>query len=101
MTEFNDTSFDERVAANVNLFNEQRNSVPPHNVAASAAFAAARYTVWATAAQMASGSDLAARRQEALDTFANGYRQMLEEHLDDFIANYNTYFQPQPGVITR
>ncbi len=99
----NDPEFFNRYSESLNLFNKQMqdSGLPGHNIAASAAYAAARYAIWATANTTISPGDLETRRQHAIDTFTQGYRDMLEEHFNDFVANYNSYYQHKPGAITR
>lgn len=99
----NDPEFYNRYSEALNLFNKQMQdtSYPAHHIAASAAYAAARYAIWATANTTLSVGDLETRRQHAIDTFTQGYRDMLEEHFNEFVRNYNEYYQHKPGVITR
>ncbi len=96
-------AFSKRYNDNVALFNAQmqESGLPPHVIAASAAYATARFSVWATATSTLTATELESRRQYAIDTFLDGFRQMLNEHFDDFTQNYSTHFQHKPGVVTR
>ncbi|MFT4076538.1 MAG: DUF3144 domain-containing protein [Asticcacaulis sp.] len=97
----NDPEFKNRSNAVIDFFNEQmqKSGLPPHFTAASGAYAAARFAVWAAARNTVSVDELKTRRQHVIDTFAEGHRQMLEEHFDEYVNNYDQYFQQKPGVI--
>ena len=95
-------AFFERSKAVVDLLNDQKNvGVREIEVAASAAHGAARYSTWAFANTTLTVRELEARKAQAIEQFTNGYREMLEEHFADYIANYSTYYPGTPGAFTR
>lgn len=86
-----DDTFYDRADAHIDLSNEQLEDAGPGKVSASMMYATARFNAWITAHGHESAEDLAAARQETVDYFVDQYRQMLEEHLDDYQANYGRY----------
>jgi hypothetical protein len=40
---------------------------------------------------------MAAQRQETIDYFVAGFRQMLEGNLDAYIRNFDAYMRPDAG----
>ncbi len=101
MADLPDPEFYTRSTAVIDLCNSQLTNVPEDRVAASAAYAAARFSVWATANKALTSKELEGVRQQALDTFTAGYRQMLEYHFDDYVKNYNTYYAAVPRTVIR
>ncbi len=97
-----DPKFDRRVESIIQLCNAQLAGEPQANmVAASAAFAAARFGVWVTANMTQTAPEFAAMRQEAVARMTEGFRQMLEQHYDEVVQNYDGYLSATPGVVTR
>ncbi len=97
-----DPKFDRRVEANIQLYNAQMAGEPQANmVAASAAFAAARFGVWVTANMTMTQPEFVAMRKDTVAAMTEGFRQMLEQHYDEVAQNYDTYLPPKPGVATR
>ncbi len=56
-------------------------------------YATARFNAWLTACGHSGEATLAAAKQETLDYFVAQYRLMLEENLDDYIANFASYMK--------
>lgn len=69
--------------ANVQLSNEIRSKV-----SASTLYAAARFNAFVSATSYANGEQMAKDVTEISDYFVEQYRKMLNEHLEDYVANF-------------
>lgn len=88
-----DEGFYERADAHIELSNQQLAEATRGRVSASMMFALARFNAWITACGFESPEAMQAARDETLDYFADQYRQMLGNNLDDYIANFEQYMQ--------
>lgn len=87
-----DEAFFQRADAHIKLSNEQISKDVSHGkVSASMLYAAARFNAWVSATGYLSRTEMAKGRAETLEYFCKEYRKMLEENLDDYIANYEKY----------
>lgn len=87
-----DPAFYDRADAHIQLSNAQFDQAKePGIVSASMLYATARFNVWLTARGFESGDQLRQAGEETLDYFCEQYRLMLEEHLDDYAANFDSY----------
>jgi PPE-repeat protein len=92
-----DDDFYARADAHIHLSNDQLASHPGRGrVSASMMYATARFNAWLTACGQSSETSMAAAKQETLDYFVDQYRLMLEENLDDYIANFASYMKVEP-----
>ena len=97
-----DPKFDRRVESIIQLCNAQLAGEPQANmVAASAAFAAARFGVWVTANMSMTAPEFLAMRKDTVAAMTEGFRQMLEQHYDEVAQNYDSYLNQPAGVVTR
>ncbi|HEX5005487.1 MAG TPA: DUF3144 domain-containing protein [Hyphomonadaceae bacterium] len=94
MTEQLDDAFYQRADAHIHLANDQAAGAPHEMVNASLLFSAARFSAFVSARGFASGESMAAKRQETVDYFVSGFRQMLEGNLDAYIGNFDAYMRP-------
>jgi hypothetical protein len=92
-----DDAFYQRADAHIHLANDQAGEAPHEMVNASLLFAAARFSAFTSARDFASGESMAAQRQETIDYFVAGFRQMLEGNLDAYIKNFDAYMKPDAG----
>lgn len=86
-----DDRFYERADAHINLSNSQLIDIGGGKVSASMLYATARFNAWVSACGFQSGEQMAEARDETIDYFVEQYRLMLEENMDDYIANFNRY----------
>jgi Protein of unknown function (DUF3144) len=86
-----DPEFFQRADAHINLSNDQLATVSRGEVNASMMFGMARFNAWMAASTYGSSELLAARRQETLNYFVNQFRIMLEDNLDDYIRNFESF----------
>ncbi len=90
-----DNEFYERADAHIHLSNDQINErATLGKVSASNMYATARFNAWVSACGWNNGKEMAASKQETLDYFANEFRKMLEENLDDYTENFDSYMSP-------
>jgi hypothetical protein len=90
-----DDEFYERADVHIHLSNSQiSEKVGIGKVSASNMYATARFNAWVSACGWHSGKDMAEAKQETLEYFVTEYRKMLEENLDDYIANFESYMRP-------
>jgi len=88
--------FWQRVDAVVNVANDQCDAATANEVAASTLFAAARFNAFLLAKGTGNADSMKGEREEALEYFMAQFRGMMSANLDDFIANFDTYIQPDP-----
>lgn len=93
MVKDTDPDFFKRADAVIDLANGQLADVSRGKVSASCMFAMARFNAWVSACGFESGEEMKAARQEMVDYFTAQYRAMLEENLDEYIANFATYMR--------
>jgi len=86
-----DDGFYKRADAHIFLSNNQLKDAPLGNVSASMMYGLARFNACVSASGFQSGEQMSAAREEAIKYFMGQYRQMLEEHLDDYIANFDKF----------
>jgi len=93
MTEDTDEKFFNRADAHINLANAQLADMARGKVNASLMFAAARYNAWVSATDLQSSQKLQENRAELIDFFLGQYRSMLENNLDNYIAQFDDYMK--------
>lgn len=89
-----DEGFYARADAHIHLSNEQKQTAAPNMVNASMLFASARYCAFLAAGGFGSGPQMSEGKQEISDYFVEGFRQMLNAHLDDYIRNFDAFMKP-------
>ncbi len=88
-----DDAFYARADAHIHLANDQLEKASREMVNASMLFAAARFSAFMSAGGFASGEAMAAKRDETVEYFVAGFRQMLEGNVDAYIRNFDAYVQ--------
>ncbi len=86
-----DDGFWARADAYIDLANSQCDTMGTGKVSASLLYAASRFNAFVVTSNTSSAADLRNRKEEALDYFTAEFRKMLEENLDDHIANFEKY----------
>lgn len=92
-----DDQFFKRADAHIDVANSQLKDTSRGKVSASMMYATARFNAWVTACTAESDDDLRSHREESIEYFIAQYRKMLEENLDDYIANFAKYMTPGEG----
>lgn len=90
-----DEKFFDRADAHIHLSNDQLADSTAGKVSASMMYGTARFNAWISASGFNSGEEMAAKRDETLEYFVTGYRQMLEANLDEYINNFDAYMKSQ------
>lgn len=86
-----DDHFYERADAHINLSNDQLKDEEKGNVSASMMYSAARFNAWLSAGGFPYGELMAESRDEIIEYFVQQYRLALEENVDDYINNFDSY----------
>ena len=90
-----DDEFYDRADAHIHLSNEQiSEKVGKGKVSASNMYATARFNAYISACGWDSKEEMEKSKTETLEYFVNEYSKMLEENLDDYIENFDSYMQP-------
>ena len=89
-----DEQFYARADAHINLSNEQLNIANRGRVSASMMYSVARFNAWVSACEYEDQEGMAKGKTEILEYFTNEYKTMLNEHLDDYIGNFDKYMKP-------
>lgn len=89
-----DDKFYERADAHIQLSNAQISGyVAKGKVSASMMYATARFNSWVSACGWNSAEEMAAAKEETIEYFLTEYRKMLDENMDDYINNFQSYKQ--------
>jgi hypothetical protein len=86
-------AFFNRADAHIFLSNDQLDSMHKEGVAASMLYASARFTAWLMAGSFANGDLMKESKAGALDFFTERFRDMLNQNIDDYIANFDQYIK--------
>lgn len=89
-----DDDFYNRADAVIHLANEQLEQVSLGKVSASCMYATARFNSWVSACGFESSADMLASKDETIEYFVKQFRLMLQENLDDYIKNFESYMRP-------
>jgi hypothetical protein len=89
-----DKEFWDRINGIINQANAQCDSAATDAVGVSTMYAAARFNAFIAASSTGSSENLKAEKQRALDHFTDQFRKMMDENLEDFIANFGNYMEP-------
>lgn len=93
MAELFDDAFYKRADAHIHLANEETGEASHEAVNASMMFASARFCAFLSARGFKSGQAMGEKREETVDYFVAGFRQMLEGNLDAYINNFEAYMK--------
>jgi hypothetical protein len=93
MDEDVDDEFYIRADAHIHLSNQQVEKIGRGKVSASMMYATARFNAWISAKSHNTGEGMAESRAETIEYFLSSYRAMLEENLDEYIGNFDTYMK--------
>ena len=62
-------------------------------VSASFMYSVARFNAWVSACGWHSGKEMSEAKTETIKYFVDEYRKMLEENMDDYISNFESYMR--------
>ena len=86
-----DNEFYNRADALISIANEQINEAGQIPTNTSFMYAVCRFNAWVVASGFQNTEEMKFAKAGALDYFVNQYKEMLDEHLDDYIANFDAY----------
>lgn len=87
-----DDKFYERADEHINLSNQQiSKEIGVGKVSASNMYGVARFNAWVSAIGWNNAKEMAEAKDETLEYFVAEYRKMLDENLDDYIENFESY----------
>ena len=91
-----DDKFYDRADAHIHLSNDQMKDVSRGKASASMMYATARLNEWVSACGFADGDQKKVARDETVEYFVTEFQKMLEENIDDYIANFESYMRMPP-----
>ncbi len=86
-----DEKFYERADAHINLSNDQLKETGLIKVNDSMMYALVRFNAWVSANGFDSAQEMSDERDEIIKYFSSQYRSMLEENVDNYIANFDKF----------
>lgn len=90
-----DDEFYDRADAHIHLSNDQiSEDITRGKVSASMMYSVARFNAWVSACGWHSSQEMSESKDETLEYFVTEFRKMLEENLDDYIENFESYMRP-------
>jgi hypothetical protein len=94
MQDTNDEFYD-RADAHIHLSNSQvTDEITRGKVSSSFMYSVARYNAWVSACGWPNATEMKEAKEETIEYFTTEFKKMLEENLDDYIENFETYIQP-------
>ncbi len=91
MTTETDEHFYDRADAHIHLANDQMKDIGRGKVSASFLYGASRFNIYVAACNCDSKDHMVNERAGIREYYLAEYAKMLEEHLDDYIGNYDEY----------
>lgn len=86
----NKEAFVRRADEHINLANDQLNEyVTPGEVSASFMYGVARFNAWVAACDFESAEDMRMAKEDVIEYFAQEYKKMLSEHIDNHVQQFN------------
>lgn len=86
-----DKEFYEMADAFIAVANKQSKNSNPGKVSASFLYAAARFNTFIVAAGSDSANEFASKKDTSVDYFLTKYKNMLEEHFENYTENFENY----------
>ena len=90
-----DNNFYNRADEHINLSNEQLQNESRGKVSASMMYSVAKFNAWVSACGWDNGKEMNSAKEETLEYFVDEFRKMLNENLDDYIENFDSYMKPK------
>lgn len=89
-----DNEFYKRADEHINLSNKQiSKDIPLGEISASMVFSTARFNAWMNAFSCSDREDMRIQKKETIEYFIEEYRKVLNENLDDYIENFDSYMK--------
>ena len=93
VNEQEDPTFFDRADSFIHLANDHCANVGRGKVSASLMYGSARFQAWNAATWAENSSEMQSKRDETIRYYVDQYRAMLEEHLDEYINNFDRYMK--------
>ena len=90
-----DNNFYNRADEHINLSNEQLQNESRGKVSASMMYSVARFNAWVSACGWNNGKEMGSAKKETLEYFVDEFKKMLNENLDEYIENFDSYMKPK------
>ena len=89
-----DKEFYKRADEHIKLSNNQiLKDIPLGKVSASMMYSTARFNSWMNAYSFKNGDEMREQKKESIEYFVQEFRKMLNENLDDYIENFDSYMK--------
>ena len=89
-----DNEFYKRADEHIKLSNNQiSKDLPLGKVSASMMYSTARFNSWMSAFSFKNGDEMRVQKKETIEYFVEEFRKMLNENLDDYIENFDSYMK--------
>jgi len=90
-----DQDFYNRADAHITIANEQLSEAGQIPTNTSFMYAVCRFNAWVVASGFDNAEEMKFAKDGALDYFVNQYKEMFDEHLEDYIQNFDAYTKSQ------
>ena len=90
-----DDGFYDRADEHLRIASDHLNDATQGGVSASLLYACARFNVWVSANRHESPGEVRRSYGETIEYFVEQYRKMLVKNLDDYVANFDKYQDPE------
>jgi hypothetical protein len=90
-----DKDFYNRADSHILLANEQIAKAGQIPTNTSFMYSVARFNAWVVASGFKTSEEMQKAKEGALEYFLNEYKEMLNDHLDDHIKNFDAYAKAQ------
>jgi hypothetical protein len=90
-----DADFYNRADAVIHLANSQLDGVGKGKVSASCMYGTARFNAWLCATGFNSAEEMQNAKAETIEYFVAKYREMFDEHYQDYVDNFAKYMQTE------
>ncbi|ESQ77804.1 DUF3144 domain-containing protein [Asticcacaulis sp. YBE204] len=94
MVKPSDQDFSQMIINHINIGNSDAQKSEPGVAGAALMHAAARFNAYVSSLQYVSPRIMQDRRQFEIDHYLKLYKEMLEQHYDEYVANYDQYRTP-------
>lgn len=93
-----DDDFYNRADAHISIANEQIGKAGQIPTNTSFMYAVCRFNAWVVASGFESSEEMKFAKDGALEYFVDQYKEMFNEHLDDYINNFDAYTKTQEST---
>ena len=89
-----DNEFYRRADEHIKLSNNQiSKDIPLGKISGSMMYSTARFNAWMSAYSFNNRDEMRLQKKETIEYFVEEFRKMLNENLDDYIENFDSYMK--------